>query len=239
MTLPFIYALIDPRTNKVRYVGMSRRDKRRPYKHLKNAYDGKQSHLCNWIRELFSNEREPQVEMLERCAAGTSRVDLGLRESYHIQRLREAGHPLINHTSGGDGGWQHDEETVARIRAARARQQMPAYTEERRQKLSASLKGHGVSQETRAKLSATFAKIRAAKPPKVKAPRKKPKSHPQTPETRAKISEARQGIQFSEETRVKMSASARARRRGTPSPETREKIRESVRKAHQRSKEAL
>ena len=48
-----IYALTDPRTDQIMYIGRTRR-KRRLYEHIQQAKNGTESPKCLWIRELLA-----------------------------------------------------------------------------------------------------------------------------------------------------------------------------------------
>ena len=60
----FIYALLDPRDNSVRYVGKADDPYRRYCEHLKENYD---SHKCRWIKVLMGMGLLPIRQILEEC----------------------------------------------------------------------------------------------------------------------------------------------------------------------------
>lgn len=65
MLITFIYALIDPRTDAVRYVGKSDKPRTRLRQHIRAASGGANSRLYQWIRELLAAGLEPHMEILE------------------------------------------------------------------------------------------------------------------------------------------------------------------------------
>ena len=91
----FIYALIDPRTGRPRYVGKSNAPAQRRRAHIRNAREGERGHRAAWLRELLRRGLRPGLLVLERCA-GDTWAD---RERHWIATLSVE---LTNHTAGGE-----------------------------------------------------------------------------------------------------------------------------------------
>lgn len=147
-----IYALIDPRTNGVRYVGKTiRTPQRRLRRHLARCYlDEAHTHKNRWLRQLLAAGIEPVITVLETCA---SESELNAAEIRHIAECRARGILLTNATDGGDGtsGWKATPESRARLSAALKGKPKSA---EHRAKIIALVTGRKASDATRAKLSA-------------------------------------------------------------------------------------
>lgn len=112
-----IYALKDPRTNAVRYVGVTVGTiEDRSRQHISDAR-GTWSKTRNsaWIRSLFKSSLLPAVSLLEE-------TDDKLREVFWIAEYRKAGVDLTNHTDGGEGtvGYRHTEEAKEAVRRAKS-----------------------------------------------------------------------------------------------------------------------
>ena len=60
----YIYKLIDPRNNEVRYIGKTTNIKRRYKQHL---YDKRKSHKSSWVQSLRNEKLKPIIEILETC----------------------------------------------------------------------------------------------------------------------------------------------------------------------------
>lgn len=89
-----IYALSDPRTSKVRYVGVTFRGRARFREHLSRAICGGRTHRDRWIRSLVSVGLRPAYCTLER-GKGDGWPD---RERARIEVHRQT---ITNHTDGG------------------------------------------------------------------------------------------------------------------------------------------
>ena len=62
--MTYIYKLIDPRNNKIRYVGKTINIKRRYKQHL---YEKDKSHKSLWVQSLRNQKLKPIIEILENC----------------------------------------------------------------------------------------------------------------------------------------------------------------------------
>lgn len=201
-----IYALVDPRTGAVRYVGSSSKGLVRPLEHaepLRLAIDGNR-HKAGWIRQLLALGLRYDIcalEVVERAEL------LAGAERRWIACGRAEGWPLTNLTDGGDGtvGYIPGPETRAKQSAVRLGKKRPPgataairsywigkkkppFSPEWCAKL-ATFAGRKHTPETRAKMSAALVgNTRGA------APRKAPNKNlgrPHTPEHRAAIAKAK------------------------------------------------
>ena len=83
MKTEYIYYLIDPRDNVVRYVGKTANPERRYKQHL-SKLDKLMTPKRRWIEELFALKLVPKCKVVERCE-GNGRE----REQFHVS-LNEA-----------------------------------------------------------------------------------------------------------------------------------------------------
>jgi hypothetical protein len=234
-----IYALLDPRSDEIRYVGKAKDPAHRLDVHLYSAKTGKsqdnRSHKYNWIRELLREDLAPELVVLE---SGLDDSIASERERHWIADLRQAGHRLTNHTDGGEGmlGDVFSPETRAKIGAALRGRPLPK-TEDWQAKITAALTGrkqgpkelaahHAFrhSEETKQKLAALKRGVKQS--PELVEKRVTPlrgRKRPKTPEWQAKItagliaSSKRKGKgsrkPLSPETRAKISAGRRRSKR--------------------------
>lgn len=95
----YIYALVDPDTNEVRYVGATDNIERRMREHL--APNIKKSRKkAEWIIELKAEGKQPNLSILEVCPEENA-VPC---ECKWIARYQVLGAPLLNVQAGGAGG---------------------------------------------------------------------------------------------------------------------------------------
>lgn len=107
--LPKIYALIDPISKEIRYVGQTMFcPKKRLKEHLHGSsglyYD---NHNKRWIRKLLKNNLKPKIIILEYNAIWEK------SEIRWIKKFRDAGYNLTNSTNGGEGiqNYKHSIKT--------------------------------------------------------------------------------------------------------------------------------
>lgn len=94
MKTTFIYALIDPRNNEIRYIGKSNKPKYRYKAHLRCDGD---CFRDRWIKKLKSENLYPDLLILEECDYNVWEE----REIFWIKHYREIGKNLTNSTEGG------------------------------------------------------------------------------------------------------------------------------------------
>lgn len=170
----YIYALTDPLTGVVRYIGKSVCPARRLYLHVLRS-EAKQTHKDCWISNLRSKNSAPVLTVLDEVPSSQQ----NFFERAYIKAYRESGADLTNHTDGGDGGATTLGRKRPRHECERIRERLVGVPKSpsHRAALSAALKGrplpanklrrggrkHGFrhSQETRNKISATR-KLKAA-----------------------------------------------------------------------------
>jgi len=97
----FIYALIDPRTGMIRYIGKTSRGIDRVQEHWKRKQERDRNDHCHaWIRSLLREKQIPDFEVLEYT------VDFVCAEVFWIGYFRMVGADLTNMTEGGEGARQ-------------------------------------------------------------------------------------------------------------------------------------
>lgn len=93
----YIYKLIDPITNEIRYIGKTGNLHNRYKNHLSHS---KYLHtrIGNWIKSILNKGLLPIVEIIEECDISTW-VE---REQYWIKYYRDKGLNLVNFSKGGN-----------------------------------------------------------------------------------------------------------------------------------------
>lgn len=145
-----MYALQDPRTGDVRYVGQTQQSVcDRLHRHVAAARSGRASNVSGWVRELLEAGVRPEAVLLAQVAL----VDGDEEERLWIADYLLDGADLLNETVGGRGsvGYKHSDEALVKVRAARAQQVWSPETNEKR---SVALRGIPRSPEVREKIRA-------------------------------------------------------------------------------------
>lgn len=93
-----IYALVDPESKAVRYVGQSVCPAFRFYGHIKGV-PGDRPEKREWIDGLVERRLEPELRILELVP----KTEAYAREQEWIARYRQEGAPLVNGVLGGRG----------------------------------------------------------------------------------------------------------------------------------------
>lgn len=105
MKTTFIYILIDPLTNHVRYVGKANDPKERFKGHMKESLKKNkddeiiQNHKINWINKLKIKNLSPVLEIVDEVLDSEWRF----WETHYISLYKSWGFDLVNLTNGGDG----------------------------------------------------------------------------------------------------------------------------------------
>lgn len=93
-----VYTLTDPRDNLVKYIGVTKRPKRRFYEHITNNENNLKS---TWIKKLKSHNLLPIYEELDI----TDIDNFSYVERYWISQFKSWGFDLKNMTEGGEGSY--------------------------------------------------------------------------------------------------------------------------------------
>jgi hypothetical protein len=100
-----IYALCDPRTGAVRYIGKTEGTlEKRLQEHVSEAMGtspGSRNAKVRWVRSLLAKGLWPDITLLETATLATWRG----RERAHIEAHRAKGCKLLNAAPGGGGGF--------------------------------------------------------------------------------------------------------------------------------------
>ena len=124
-----IYGLVDPRDNKIRYVGKTKRQlNKRLYEHIFNKRTIR-TYKSNWITALKKENLNPLIIELEICDENNW-IE---REQYWINKLDN----LTNLTRGGEDGTFTDEVIKHLSEQAKKRWESPEY---RKKQLESSKK---------------------------------------------------------------------------------------------------
>ena len=221
----FIYALVDPTTSECRYVGKTINLEKRYGDHKYTKYKTKVS--C-WARSL--KPLKPELAILEIVPPGGDWVEA---EQFWIAYMKGLGARLCNHSDGGEGnlGLEHRADSKAKISASLMGNQHllnHQVTEETRAKLSEAGKLRKHTEEGKLKIAlantgVVFTEERLRKMSESQLGHKRSnesiekqketvrnRTEEEKAITSAKITKALTGGKRTDETRAKMSASAKA-----------------------------
>lgn len=151
-----IYALTDPDSGEVRYIGKANCSSARLVSHLRDAVT-RDTPVYRWVRKLHRAGKVPSLQVLACCIGD----DWKAAERRLIAEYRARGVRLLNVAEGGDEPFCSPEVRASNGRAvARARVSTPQRKRfyELKRMLGQALKAGHVSEATRAKLRAGAAK---------------------------------------------------------------------------------
>lgn len=141
--LAYIYALSDPRTKEIRYVGKTFDLKQRLWQHQHDVKRGLNTRKTGWIKSLLKSGYWPTMEELE--SFPENEVEQWEEaERFWIETLRFYGFRLTNMDTGGGSGRRSSLETRLKIGEHSSRR---IHTPETRAKISASCKARMTPEE--------------------------------------------------------------------------------------------
>mgnify|MGYP000976296680 CR=1 FL=1 len=125
----FIYSLVDPVTNEVRYIGKTSDLKNRYSRHLQKCYlekYDKNTYKSNWIKSLLKVGEKPIMNIIQECDSS----NVNELEIYWINKFKNDGYRLTNLSEGGEFGvdWngrKHTQETKNKIHNSKIKYMMP------------------------------------------------------------------------------------------------------------------
>lgn len=145
----YVYGLRANDSKEYRWVGQTNNCRRRYFQHF--CRTDSNAHKANWILKLKREGKDLIFDVLEK----TTQECIDQREIFWMNKLRNAGHSLLNMADGGmvRRGWGHTDGAKTAIRdSLLGRRRSPEVIT----KISKTLKGHEVSQESRKKISNTL-----------------------------------------------------------------------------------
>lgn len=108
----FIYALCEPGTRTIRYIGKSGNPRKRFFEHLDKSFrNRKPTHRSNWIDKLKIQGQSPELLILKEVPLS----EWEWWEQCYIRNARMLGFDLVNATDGGEGMKNPSFETRKKI----------------------------------------------------------------------------------------------------------------------------
>lgn len=98
----FIYALIDPRNNKIRYIGKANNPYKRFPQHINEAKNSN-TKKANWIKSLIKNLIRPELLILDEV----EKNNWQFWEKFYISLYKSWGFDLTNVTEGGGAEYEY------------------------------------------------------------------------------------------------------------------------------------
>lgn len=95
-----IYALLDPNTKEIRYIGQTHNLKKRLVNHYTPSEFKNKTHKVNWLRTLVKNGQKADVIVLE---DNLSQLTIDEAEIFWIAYFKFIGANLVNGSIGGEG----------------------------------------------------------------------------------------------------------------------------------------
>lgn len=153
-TIAEIYALLEPDTGDIRYIGKANDSLKRFKRHMRDRVR-RDYPLYRWINKLVREGREPDMIVLEVTE------DWRSAERRLIEVSRARGCRLLNVAEGGDDPYCSPEqrsENGKRLVASLRSDPLLAYVRQVKQRFAQALKKDEVSNAARAKLRSAAAK---------------------------------------------------------------------------------
>lgn len=154
----YIYKLIDPLTNEIRYVGKTKKNLiKRLYEHLTKRNLIPNNHKNNWIKKLLNSQLKPKIELLE-IVNEDNWVE---KEIYWIKYLKTIGCKLTNTSDGGEGsfGYKMSKESVQKSLETRKNNGTLKRSDECKKLISKSKLGKKHSEEHKELVARKLRKI--------------------------------------------------------------------------------
>lgn len=141
----FIYALCEPNSRTVRYIGKANCVTRRFKKHLNTSINN-ENHLGAWLRMLKSRREMPNLVILREVPFETWKEE----EIRYISAAKILGMDLTNAVAGGGGCLRPSPESRRKMSESHIGKKLSA---EHKAKIGLAGRGRSVSLETREKMS--------------------------------------------------------------------------------------
>lgn len=165
MKTTYIYILIDPVTNQVRYVGKTNHPKKRFNEHVSKCTRTNTHNNC-WLVSLKNKNLKPEMVVIDES------IDESWQflEQWYIELFKSWGFNLTNTAKGGGGGGgitskEHAEKIAIKLRGIKRSPEFckkisdalrkRVISEETREKMRISAKNRIISKETREKMVKT------------------------------------------------------------------------------------
>lgn len=225
-----IYALLDPRDKRIRYVGKTKMSpEKRLRSHIKEAIHRRadEQRRCIWINELLELLLIPEVLILDDVDESSWQE----AERSWIAKMRMVFPDLLNSTAGGNGtnGYKQSDREK-RLRGDAVKRTYEAKSAEAKELIAAAIRENFAKPEIREKLSA--AQKLSCNRQEIRAARSLARKGMVLPEQwRRHISESHRGLKQSDETKQKRSRALTGIKR---SAETRLKMSVAQCDAHRR-----
>lgn len=105
----FIYKLIDPETEEVRYIGKTNNPRTRLNNHICHSKKNRgKRHVVNWICSLLNKGLKPKLQVIEECKIN----DWKERETFWISHFKQNS-DITNHGKGGENSNGLHGESIA------------------------------------------------------------------------------------------------------------------------------
>ena len=145
-----IYALLDPESEEIRYIGKSCNGLARPKQHFYPSSLRVHSYKNSWMKSVFSRGLRPGIRVLQEF---DSKTHLAAAEMYFISGYKRIGSRLTNLTDGGGGVVNPSPISRAKMSAAKLGKKRQPISDETRRRLSESVR-QSRTQEYRLRASA-------------------------------------------------------------------------------------
>lgn len=148
--MTFIYALCDPHTGDIRYVGKSNDPKDRLRRHLR---DRRKNHRTDWIMSILKKGTIPNLVILDHV----SDVEWPQWEVAYVQYFKDMGFDLVNANEGGIGGHNPSPELRKKLSEALSGK---SKTISHREKLSLAHRGRKLSDSWKSSISISLTGVK-------------------------------------------------------------------------------